>query len=130
MAFTVHDKNGNPVALSALGAIQFTMAGPTTDYGYTSFGTDTSSTPGYVTENAAKATCDGAGNCTYQFAHSVPAKATGTYAIGVEARRTENLLAGTTKQQSVTYGAPNKVAYFSGSSEEIVGGLRFGQLAK
>ncbi|HUM04906.1 MAG TPA: hypothetical protein VLT90_05555 [Terriglobales bacterium] len=113
VAFTVHDKNGNPVALSALGAIQFTMAGPTTDYGYTSFGTDTSSTPGYVTENAAKATCDGAGNCTYQFAHSVPAKATGTYAIGVEARRTENLLAGTTKQQSVTYGAPNKVAYFS-----------------
>src|SRR5262249_46621493 len=36
-----------------------------------------------------------------------------TYAIGVEARRTEVLLAGTTKQRSVTYGAPNKVNYFS-----------------
>src|SRR5262249_1346467 len=36
-----------------------------------------------------------------------------TYAIGVEARRTEVLLAGTTKQRSVTHGAPNKVSYFS-----------------
>jgi hypothetical protein len=39
--------------------------------------------------------------------------ATGTYAIGVEARRTDTVLAGTTKQQSITYGAPNKVVYFS-----------------
>jgi len=31
----------------------------------------------------------------------------------VEARRTEILLAGTTSQQSVQYGAPNKVLYFS-----------------
>jgi len=31
----------------------------------------------------------------------------------VEARRTETLLPGTTKQQSVTYGTPNRVAYFS-----------------
>jgi OmcA/MtrC family decaheme c-type cytochrome len=43
----------------------------------------------------------------------VPAKATGTYAIGVEARRTEVVLAGTTSQQSIEYGAPNKVVYFS-----------------
>ena len=34
------------------GRLQFTMAGPTTDYGYTSFGSDTASTPGYVTESA------------------------------------------------------------------------------
>ena len=49
----------------------------------------------------------------YTFQHSVPAKAVGTYAVGVEARRSETLLSGTTKQQNVTYGAPNKVAYFS-----------------
>jgi OmcA/MtrC family decaheme c-type cytochrome len=113
VSFTVQDKNGNPVALSALGSISFTMAGPTTDYGYTSFGTDTASTPGYVTENAAKASCDQTGNCTYMFTHTVPTNASGTYAVGVEARRTEVLLSGTTVQQSVTYGAPNKVVYFS-----------------
>ena len=113
VSFTIQDKNGKPVALSALGSISFTMAGPTSDYGYTSFGSNTASTPGYVTEGAAKATCDSSGNCSYTFTHSVPGKAAGTYAIGVEARRTEMLLAGTTAQQSVTYGAPNKVVYFS-----------------
>ena len=87
------------------------MAGPTTDYGYTRFGTAT--TPGYVTESATKATCDANGNCTYTFTHAVPADATGTYAIGVEARRTEVVLPGTTTQQSITYGAKNQVVYFS-----------------
>jgi OmcA/MtrC family decaheme c-type cytochrome len=113
VSFTVQDASAKPLALSQLGSISFTMAGPTTDYGYTSFGSDTASTPGYVTESAAKATCDTSGNCTYTFTHQVPAKAVGTYAIGVEARRTETLLPGTTKQQSVTYGTPNKVVYFS-----------------
>ena len=77
---------------------RFTMAGPTTDYGYTSFGSGTASTPGYVTESAAKSSCDINGNCTYTFTHQVPSAAKGTYAIGVEARRTEVLLPGTTKQ--------------------------------
>jgi OmcA/MtrC family decaheme c-type cytochrome len=112
VSFTVQDGTGNPLPLSQLGSISFTMAGPTTDYGYTSFGTDVT-TPGYVTESAAKASCDASGNCMYTFTHTVPAKATGTYAIGVEARRTETVLAGTTIQQSITYGAPNKVVYFS-----------------
>ncbi len=112
VSFTVQDKNGKTVSLAALGSISFTMAGPTTDYGYTSFGSDVT-TPGYVTESATKAACDGNGNCTYTFTHAVPAKATGTYAIGVEARRTDIVLAGTTEQQSITYGAPNKVVYFS-----------------
>ena len=113
VSFTVQDGSGKPLPLSQLGSISFTMAGPTSDYGYTIFGSDTASTPGYVTESAAKASCDASGNCMYTFTHIVPANATGTYAIGVEARRSETLLAGTTKQQSVTYGAPNKVVYFS-----------------
>jgi len=113
VSFTVQDGSGKPLPLSQLGSISFTMAGPTTDYGYTSFGPDTAGTPGYVTESAAKASCDASGNCMYAFTHQVPAKATGTYAIGVEARRTEVVLAGTTIQQSITYGAPNKVVYFS-----------------
>jgi len=113
VSFTVLNGSGKPLQLSQLSSISFTMAGPTTDYGYTSFGSDTASTPGYVTESAAKGSCDTSGNCMYTFTHQVPAKATGTYAIGVEARRSETVLAGTTKQQSITYGTPNKVVYFS-----------------
>ena len=112
VSITVQDGSGKPLALTQLGSISFTMAGPTTDYGYTSFGSHVT-TPGYVTESAAGASCDNSGNCMYTFTHAVPAKATGTYAIGVEARRTEVVLAGTTSQQSITYGAPNKVVYFS-----------------
>jgi len=112
LSFTVQNGGGKPLPLSSLGSISFTMAGPTTDYGYTSFGSDVT-TPGYVTESAGGASCDNNGNCMYTFTHTVPAKATGTYAIGVEARRTETVLAGTTAQQSIQYGAPNKVVYFS-----------------
>jgi OmcA/MtrC family decaheme c-type cytochrome len=110
VSFSVQDSGGNPVPLSALGAISFTMAGPTADYGYTNFGV---TTPGYVTESATKAACDASSNCTYTFTHPVPAGSTGTYAIGVEARRTETVLAGDPKQQSITYGAKNQVVYFS-----------------
>jgi OmcA/MtrC family decaheme c-type cytochrome len=115
VSFTVQDKHGNPVALSALGSISFTMAGPTSDYGYTSFGSGVT-TPGYVTESAANASCPSTGTCMYTFTHTVPANATGTYAIGVEARRTDTvpeLVAGATVNTAITYGAPNQVMYFS-----------------
>ena len=112
VSFTVQDGKGNPLPLSQLSSISFTMAGPTSDYGTTSFGSDVT-TPGYVTESATKAGCDGNGNCSYTFTHAVPASATGTFAIGVEARRTETVLAGTTSQQVIQYGTPNKVVYFS-----------------
>ena len=110
VSFNVQDGAGKPAPLSALGALSFTMAGPTSDYGYTNFGV---TTPGYVTESALKAPCDANSNCTYTFTHPVPANSTGTYAIGVEARRTDVVLAGTTTQQSIQYGAKNQVVYFS-----------------
>jgi OmcA/MtrC family decaheme c-type cytochrome len=113
VTFTVRDKKGNGIPLSALGSLSLTMAGPTTDYGYTSFGSDTTATPGYVTESAIKASCANDGTCSYTFTHAVPAGATGTYAIGLEARRTETILSGTPKQQSVQYGLINPVSYFS-----------------
>jgi OmcA/MtrC family decaheme c-type cytochrome len=112
VTFTVKDKNGAGVPASLLGSLSLTMAGPTTDYGYTSFGSDVT-TKGYVTESALKAPCGSDGTCVYTFLHSVPAGATGTYSIGIEARRTETLLPNTTKQMIVTYGAPNKVINFA-----------------
>jgi OmcA/MtrC family decaheme c-type cytochrome len=113
VSFTVKDGGGKALAFSKLDRLAFTLAGPTVDYGYTSFGSDVT-TPGYVTEVApTTTTCGSDGSCTYTFTHAVPAKAFGSYSIGVEARRIETLLAGTTKQAVVTYGAINKVVSFS-----------------
>jgi OmcA/MtrC family decaheme c-type cytochrome len=119
VTFTVKDSGGNAVPLSALGSLSLTMAGPTSDYGYTSFGSDVT-TPGYVTESAVTATCGSDGTCMYPFTHAIPSSATGTYTIGVEARRTEVLLPGTTSQQSVQYGATNKVMSFSVDGSPLV----------
>jgi OmcA/MtrC family decaheme c-type cytochrome len=120
IAFTIKDGSGNPLAPAKLGAISFTMAGPTTDYGTTSFGTDVT-TPGYVTESAlTAATCAADGSCLYTFTHAIPAKATGTFSIGVEARRTEIVLPGTTKQQTIQYGAKNQVVNFAVDGSKIV----------
>jgi OmcA/MtrC family decaheme c-type cytochrome len=119
VAFTLLDNNQKPIALSALGSLSFTMAGPTTDYGYTIFGA--AGTPGYVTESAATTSkCDAKGNCTYAFNNIVPAMAAGTYAIGGEARITQTVLAGTTASQSVEYGAFNPVSYFSVDGSPVV----------
>src|SRR5450631_2310538 len=107
--FSLKDSSGKPIDPSTLltspNKISFNMAGPTTDYGYTSFGSDVT-TPGYVSENAAPTTkCGQDGTCTYTFTHTVPAGAKGSFAIGVEARRALVLLAGTVKQISTQYGA-------------------------
>jgi OmcA/MtrC family decaheme c-type cytochrome len=119
VSFTVVNTAGAGIPLSKLGSISFTMAGPTTDYGYTSFGSNVT-TPGYVTESASGATCDNSGNCQYTFTHIVPAIATGTYAIGVEARETQIVMADTAGQLSIEYGAPNKVVYFSVDGSPVV----------
>jgi OmcA/MtrC family decaheme c-type cytochrome len=113
VTFTLKDKKGNGVPTSALGSLSLTMAGPTADYGYRNFGSDAIDTPGYVTESAKNASCSAAGGCVYTFTHAVPAGSLGTYAIALEARRTETVFAGTPKQQSIQYGAANPVSYFS-----------------
>src|ERR1035441_5354375 len=59
VTFTSRDYSGAPVTMAQLtggsNRMAFVMAGPTTDYGYTSFGSDVT-TPGYVSEKPA-ATC-------------------------------------------------------------------------
>jgi len=112
VTFTVKDKSGAGVPLSQLENVSLVMAGPTSDYGYTSFGSDVTS-PGYVSESAIGAQCNPAGTCTYTFQHAIPAAAKGSFAIGIESRRTETLLPGTTTAMEVRYGGVNKVFYFS-----------------
>jgi OmcA/MtrC family decaheme c-type cytochrome len=117
VSYTVKTNAGAGIPMSqftAGGSLSMTMTGSTSDYGAVSFGSDTASTPGYVTESvAAGSQCDASGNCQYTFTHAIPANATGTYAIGVEARLSATLLPGTTIQQTTTYSAHNPVIYFS-----------------
>ncbi len=113
VTFTLKDNKGAAVPLAKLDSLSFVMAGPAADYGYTSFGPDVT-TPGYVSESAMTAAqCGSDGTCTYSFVHAVPAGSHGTFAIGMEGRRTETLLPGTTTQMAVQYGGDNKVTYFS-----------------
>jgi OmcA/MtrC family decaheme c-type cytochrome len=118
VTFTVKDNSGKAIPMSTFtansGSLSFVMAGPTTDYGYTSFGSDVVNSQGYVSEAAVStAQCGSDGTCTYTFTHAVPAKATGTYTIGVEARMGVTLLPGTTVATTVQYSAINQVIYFS-----------------
>jgi OmcA/MtrC family decaheme c-type cytochrome len=122
VAFTLKDGSGTPLPVSKVTSLSFTMGGPTTDYGTTNFGTDVT-TPGYVTESATSAanlaTCAADGTCLYTFLHAVPAAARGTFVIGVESRRSETVLPGTTKQQTISYGAKNQVLYFSVDGSKV-----------
>jgi OmcA/MtrC family decaheme c-type cytochrome len=124
ITFTLKDSSGKPIDPSTLVAspnkISFVMGGPTTDYGYTSMGSDVTS-PGYVSEAAAALSkCGQDGTCTYTFTHAIPAGAKGSFAIGVEARRALTILPGTVKQLSTQYGADNKVIYFSVDGSPMV----------
>jgi OmcA/MtrC family decaheme c-type cytochrome len=123
ITFTLKDNAGNPIAASSLtvspNRLAVVMAGPTSDYGYTSFGSDVT-TNGYVSEDATKATCGSDGTCLYQFLHAIPANAKGTFSIGMEGRRGATLLAGTTIQQTTEYGAVNKVVNFSVDGSPLV----------
>ncbi|MGP8243549.1 MAG: OmcA/MtrC family decaheme c-type cytochrome [Bryobacteraceae bacterium] len=116
VTFTVRDKTGAGIAMSNFttgsNSLSLTMAGPTSDYGYTSFGSDVT-TPGYVTESATGASCTGDGTCQYTFTHAVPAKATGTYTIGIEGRLSATLFTGTPQQTTTNYGGTNQVINFS-----------------
>ncbi|MDR3718599.1 MAG: OmcA/MtrC family decaheme c-type cytochrome [Bryobacteraceae bacterium] len=123
ITFTLKDKAGNGIALSELatspGRLAAVLAGPASDYGYTSFGSD-QTTNGYISETVTSGgSCDGSGNCTYTFKHAIPANATGTYSIGLEGRRALVILPGTVSQQSTDYGAHNLVAYFSVDSSPV-----------
>jgi len=117
VTFTVKDNAGNGIPMSALttspSRLYLVMAGPTTDYGYTSFGSDLN-TPGYVSENVVPAAkCDSGGTCTYTFTHAIPATAKGTFAVGIEGRRAWTINAGTVAAVSTEVGAKNYVYYFS-----------------
>src|SRR6202142_1240491 len=116
VTFKLVDGKGAGIPLNQMvvdpNAVHLIMAGPTSDYGYTRFGPDAPT--GYVLEDPTPTgTCSGDGTCVYTFTHAIPANATGTYAMGIEATRLAVLMGGTPQELDVEYGTPNKVFYFS-----------------
>lgn len=125
ISFTLKDKKGNPIDLNSLktspARLFAVMAGPTTDYGYTNFGSGVT-TAGYFSEDVANngGVCDQSGVCSYTFSRIIPADAKGTFSVGLEGRRTVTINPGTTKQRVVQYGATNAVAHFSVDGSAVV----------
>ena len=68
---------------------------------------------GYISEDASKKSVLSGDTYTYTFSTAIPADATGTYTIGMEGRRYDTVLAGTTKAQTIEYGMKNVVYNFS-----------------
>ena len=110
VAFQVKDNSGATIPLSAFSQknyrLALVLAGPTTDYvGINAHG--------YISEDASKKSVLNGDTYTYTFATAIPAGATGTYTIGMEGRRYDTVLAGTTKAQTIEYGMKNVVYNFS-----------------
>jgi len=134
VTFKITDNKGNGITMAqmtgGLNRLGIVLAGPTSDYGYTSFGTDVT-TKGYVSENPVPtAKCAADGTCTYTFTHLIPATATGTYSIGIEGRRELVLLPGTNQQQTTEYGAKNKVVSFAVDSSKVAARRQVVDIAK
>lgn len=112
LTFTLADKTGKPLTVADFGRLAATIAGPTTDN--VSFNT------GYVLETITAASVTGSnGTYTYNFNNAIPANATGTFGVALEGRRVEIVMAGTSKQQSVQYGAANPLLYFSVDGSKV-----------
>jgi OmcA/MtrC family decaheme c-type cytochrome len=107
VTFSLKDKSGAPLAVNQMQRLALVLAGPTTDY--------SAFTTGYVSEDitTGQGVSGSGGIYTYTFKTAIPASAKGSYSIMIEGRREEKVLEGTKKEQTIRYGAPNKVIHFS-----------------
>lgn len=113
VAYKLVDKNGAMVPMDKIGRVALVLAGPTADY-------VGASARGYVSEDVKAGSTVSGDTYLYTFKAAIPADAKGSYTIGIESRRSETILAGTTKQMSVQYGAPNQVVHFSVDDSAVV----------
>jgi OmcA/MtrC family decaheme c-type cytochrome len=129
LVFKVTNGDGTPVpslAAPDMSSIRATLNGPTRpDYLYFNnyFQEDLANT----TANPQNSTFDAAsGNWTHVFARGLPAGATDTWALAIEARRSvtvpnpdEPPPAGATATTSITEGARNEIRYFRPGGGEV-----------
>jgi OmcA/MtrC family decaheme c-type cytochrome len=103
VTFSVNDKSGNPVDITKITSIRVVLAGPNTDYGTGAAGIRVSETP----TKAAGTN----GVYVYPMTNKIPAGATGSYTVSIEASNTVTLLPGTVKATAAV-DAANPVEYY------------------
>jgi len=113
--FQVNDKSGNPVDITKLTTFSMVITGNNIDYGIQM--ARTAEKP--VTQAGATLSGGTSGIYTYTMATKIPATATGSYTISLEAANTVTLLAGTTAQQTATDEAIPYEFYFSVDSTPV-----------
>jgi len=113
VTFQVNDKSGNPVDITKLTTIRVVMGGSNVDYGVQPGGMRVSETP-------TKATAGANGTYVYTMTNVIPATATGSYTISMEAMNTVTLMPGTTVQTTATDSAMPVESYFSVDNSPLV----------
>jgi OmcA/MtrC family decaheme c-type cytochrome len=112
VTFSVKDKKGNPVDISQITQIRVVLGGQNVDYGVGANGLrvseDPSKTPG------------SAGVYTYTMTTKLPATATGSYTISLEAHNTVTLDPGTTVSVAASDNAIPVEYYFSVDKSPVV----------
>lgn len=113
VTFSVFDKSGNPVLdISKFATMRLILAGPNTDYG---------TGPGAIraSETVTKATGTN-GIYMYTLTNKIPAAATGSYTISVEAANNVTLLPGTMQATPAVDAAVPFEFYFSVDSSPVL----------
>lgn len=105
VTFQVNDKAGNPVDISKLTRFRVLLSGDNVDY-------QTGPAGIQISEDASK-TPGSNGVYTYQMTNKIPANATGSFTISLEARNDTTLLPGTQKATPATDSAKPVETYFS-----------------
>ncbi len=105
VTFSVTDKKNNAVDITKITSIRLVLAGPNTDY---------NTGPGAirVSETPTKATGSN-GTYVYTMTNIIPAAATGSYTVSIQASNTMTLLPGTMKATTAVYTAVPMEYYFS-----------------
>jgi OmcA/MtrC family decaheme c-type cytochrome len=112
VTFKVTDKAGNPVDISKLTQIRVVLSGPNTDY---------QTGPGAMRASENPATTQGTnGVYMYTMTAKIPAAATGSYTVSIQARNSVTLMPNTTKATTATDMAKPVEMYFSVDKTKLV----------
>jgi len=111
VTFKVTDNAGNPVDISKLTSIRVILAGPNTDYGTGPAGIRVSEDPS-KTQGAS-------GVYSYTMTNKIPAGATGSYTVSLEARNTVTVMPNTQAAQTASDLATPVRYYFAVDNSKV-----------
>jgi len=121
VTFQITDKAGNPVDITKLTTIRLVLGGNNIDYGVNGI---------RVSETPTKAQAGSGGTYVYTMTNKIPATATGSYTVSLEAVNTVTLLAGTTQQTTASDMMAPFEFYFPVDNSVVIARRQVVSLAK